>query len=119
MGSKERWDLTVRAGPKVERSHYATLDAALDALAVRADDLAPQSRREETRFLRRRYEPAAQIAARLEVAGPGGWRPTVRGGIDLRGDGSMQAYTGRVRRIVVEPERDETAADALRRALAG
>jgi hypothetical protein len=117
MGSKERWDLTVRVGSKVERSRYATLDAALDALAERADELAPDARLEETRLLGRRYEPAQQVAARLEVTGPGGWRPAVHGGIDLRGDGSMQAYTGRVRRAVVAPDDGESAADALRRAL--
>jgi hypothetical protein len=116
---KERWDLTVRDGSKVERSHYATLDAALDALSARADELAPDARRDEERFLRRRYEPAAQVGVRIEVAGPGGWRQTVRGGVDLRGDGSMQAYTGRVRRILVEPEHGESAPEALRRALAG
>jgi hypothetical protein len=118
MRSRERWDLTVRAGAKVEHSHYPTLDAALDALAWRAEELVPDARRDETRFLRRRYDPAAQVAARLEVAGPGGWRATVRGGVDLRGDGSMQAYTGRVRRILIEHERGESATAALRRALA-
>ena len=115
---KERWDLTVRAGPKVERSHFATLDEALSALEDRADALAPEARRDEVRFFRRRIEPVSQVAARLEVAGPGGWRPTVRGGVDLRGDGSAEAFTGRVRRTIVEQRRGESAAQALRRALA-
>ena len=114
---KERWDLTVRAGPKVERSHFATLDEALSALEDQADALAPEARRDEVRFFRRRIEPVSQVAARLEVAGPGGWRPTVRGGVDLRGDGSAEAFTGRVRRTIVEQHRGESAAGALRRAL--
>jgi hypothetical protein len=56
---------------------------------------------------------------RIEVAGPGGWRPTVHGGVDVRGDGSMVAFTGRVRRRAVDSEHGESAADALRRVLAG
>jgi hypothetical protein len=53
------------------------------------------------------------VAARGEVTGPGG----VRGGVDLRGDGSTEAFTGRVRRRVVEQRDGETPYDALRRAL--
>jgi len=114
---KERWDLTVRAGPKVEHSHHATLDEAIAALERRIAALEPNAQREEVRFFSRRIEPSAQVAVRLEIAGPGGWRPTVRGGVDLRGDGSAEAYTGRVRRALVEQFDGESAAAALRRAL--
>ena len=53
------------------------------------------------------------MAARGEVAGPG----RLRGGVDLRGDGSAEAFTGRLRRRLVEQREGETPYDALRRAL--
>ena len=60
------------------------------------------------------------LAARLEIAGPHGrgrGRGVVRGGVDLRGDGSAEAFTGRLRRAVVERRDGESASQALARAL--
>jgi hypothetical protein len=116
--SSAPWTLTSRAGSRVEREHLETLEAALDALARRVAALAPETSREELQFMRRRIEPQRQVAARFEIAGPRSRRGTVRGGVDLRGDGSAEAFTGRVRRTVVECRRGESAADALRRVLA-
>jgi hypothetical protein len=116
--SSAPWTLTSRAGSRVEREHLETLEAALDALARRVAALAPETSREELQFMRRRIEPQRQVAARFEIAGPRSRRGTVRGGVDLRGDGSAEAFTGRLRRTVVECRRGESAADALRRVLA-
>ena len=69
----------------------------------------PAARRE---VLGREYSPERQIAGRFELRGPG-----ARGGIDLRGDGSAEAYVGWIRKKLVERAGDETAVQALGRSL--
>ena len=114
------WVLTVRDGPRVTRERHGTLEEALSALGERVDALSAGSTREEVQFFNRRIEPARQVSARLEIAGPGGWRrAAVSGGVDLRGDGTAEAFTGRVRRTIVEQRSGESAAAALGRALSG
>jgi hypothetical protein len=81
------------------------LQAALVAISARTD-LAP------TKVFHRELAPVQQVAARGQVSGPG-----VRGGIDVRGDGSLEAWTGRFARSVVEVQRSESAFGALARAL--
>jgi FAD/FMN-containing dehydrogenase len=102
----------VRVGPQVERTRHERLDDALAALEEGLADLG--ATRGHTRAFTREYEPVAQVAARGELAGPG----HLRGGIDVRGDGSAEAYRGRLRRTVVEQAPGEDAFAALRRALA-
>jgi hypothetical protein len=99
----------------VERERHPTLQAALQALEARLDGLARSERRRTAQLLGRPYEPVRQVAARGEIAGPG----RLRAGVDLRGDGSAEAYTGRLRRRLVERRSGETAYEALRRALEG
>jgi hypothetical protein len=105
------YKLTVRRRGASRRERFASPPEALAALQARLDQLAPGERRGHERGLVREIEPVAQVALRGEVAGPG-----VRGGIDVRGDGSAEAYTGRWRRVLVAREPGETAHEALRRA---
>jgi hypothetical protein len=111
----DRFVLTVRRRGATDRERYASLDDALVALEERLDRLVAPERRRAARGLAREYEPVQQVAVRGEVAGPGG----LRGGVDVRGDGSAEAYTGRLRRRLVERGTGETAYEALRRALGG
>jgi hypothetical protein len=106
--------VVIRSGPRVERLDAASLDAALDLIEERARALARGTRRGPVDVRVRTFEPVQQVAHRLELRGGGGG---VRAGIDVRGDGSVEAWTGRVRRRVVVQERGESAYAALRRTL--
>jgi hypothetical protein len=100
----------------VARERYTALAAALEAIEDKGRELertAGAPSRGGT-FIRR-IEPVQQVVARLELSGPG----RLRAGLDVRGDGSTEAFTGRVRRRLVEQRGGESPYDALRRALDG
>ncbi len=111
------WKVTVRNGPKVERLHFADLDQALAAAERRARELAGRTSKDAVDLKYRTYEPVEQVAARIELAGPQRLVPSVRAGLDVRGDGSTEAYLGRVRRQIVEQRKGETPYRALRRVI--
>jgi hypothetical protein len=105
--------VTIRDGPKVRHQHADSLEHALDALERGMRDVVAQVSRPAVDLRYRRFEPVQQVAARGEVSGPRG----VRGGVDVRGDGSVEAFTGRLRRRLLEQAEGETPYAALRRAL--
>jgi hypothetical protein len=109
--------LTVRIGPKVERSTHPHRDQALDALEARTRELARTARTRGVDLKYKRFGPGEQVSARLELSGPQRLLPSVRAGVDVRGDGSTQTFVGRVQRRLVEPRKGETVAQALRREL--
>jgi len=111
------WKLIVRAGSTVERSRFDRLADALDAAEARAKELAGEAPREAIDARIRRFKPIQQVAARIEVSGPERVLASVSGGLDIRGDGSTEAYVGRVKRELVEQDKGENAYRALRRAL--
>ena len=89
-------------------------DDAFTALEAALRPLAASTRRETETVFKREVEPVQQVVARGGVAGPRG----ARGGIDVRGDGSTEAWTGRSwRRELVAQEPAEDAFAALRRVL--
>jgi hypothetical protein len=104
------WRVTVRTGPRVERHRAETLAEALDLLEAETRVAATTTRRGTIDVRVRKFEPADQVATRTELRGP-----DTRAGFDVRGDGSVQAWTGRIRRRLVEPDESETPYEALRR----
>jgi hypothetical protein len=112
------WRLVVRAGARVERSNFVGLEELLGALEARGRQIARDASSEPARAKLRRFEPVQQVIARLELSGPERLVPSVRAGVDVRGDGSTEAFRGRVRRVGLEQRRGEDAFAALRRALA-
>jgi hypothetical protein len=106
--------VTTRSGAKVRKQRHAELSDALRELERAGRELEQSADgHAEGGTLMRRLEPVQIVVARLELRGPG----RLRAGVDVRGDGSSEAFTGRLRRRVVEQRRGESAYDALRREL--
>ena len=107
------WTVKVRAGSRVDRARHDDLRGALATLEERGRELERDAGAKPRSPLGRTYEPVQQVVARLELSGPG----RLRAGIDVRGDGSSEAFTGRFRRQLVNEHPGESAYDALRREL--
>ena len=101
----------IRRRGQTEKFRHATLDEALDALESELRVAATRQQPRVEHALGRTYEPERQVAVRGELRGPSG----LRAGIDVRGDGSAEAYTGRVVRRLIAMRDREDAWSALRR----
>jgi len=107
--------LTVRAGGRVEHQHFEDLERALGALGSRMSELANLTTEHPARTRLRKYAPEDQVVARVELSGPQRRLADVHAGIDVRGDGSTEAYVGQVRRRALDVGPDEDVVAALRR----
>jgi hypothetical protein len=108
------WRVTVRDGPRVDKLRADGREAALDLVEREARALAAGPGRRAVDLRARTFTPQQQVAARIELR-----RRGVAAGVDVRGDGSTEAWTGRLRRSVVQQEDRESPYDALRRVLRG
>jgi hypothetical protein len=111
-----RYAVVIRVGSQVDREKFGDLDTALSMIEQRGHELERTTHSApETTLLGRHFDPVQQVAARLELRGP----RMLHAGVDVRGDGSAEAFTGWVRRQVVVQRDGESAYDALRRTLRG
>ena len=110
----EPYTLTIRSGAQVRKDRWPRLDDALTEMEREGHELEAEANgRAEGGTLMRRLEPVQIVVARLELSGP----RRLRVGVDVRGDGSSEAFVGRLRRRVVAQRDGESAYDALRREL--
>jgi hypothetical protein len=104
--------VTIRRGPRVEKVRFDSLSEALAAIEERGRELEDGVGTQAVGGkLIRRIEPVQQVVARLELSGP----RRLRAGIDIRGDGSSEGFTGRIRRRLIEQRAGESSYEALRR----
>ena len=106
------WTVTVHERGRRSSSSFGSQDEAFEALAAEVVSRGPVRRDAATAFARE-IAPEDQVVVRVELRGP----RRVAGGVDLRGDGTAQAYTGRWVRRAVAADGRETAVQALRRVL--
>jgi hypothetical protein len=102
--------VSVREGARVDHQSFPSLAEALEFVEERGEELARSARAKpvDTKVFGR-WEPQQQVAARLQLCR--------RGGIDVRGDGSAEAFAGWLRRRVIQQQGGESPYDALRRAM--
>lgn len=103
----------------MRRDSFGALDQALEALERHARELSDAAPRQALDAKLKRFEPAQRVSARIELAGPQRLLASHRAGLDVHGDGSLQAYRGRVRRQPIAPAGGESVYAALRRELSG
>jgi hypothetical protein len=114
LAGKRLFRVVVRSRGEVRKDGYRELADALAAIERAGAELADgASVRPVGGSVLRRLEPVQQVVGRVELRGPG----RLRAGVDVRGDGSSEAFTGRLRRTLVEQRPGESAYEALRRQL--
>jgi len=110
-----KWKLTVRNGSDVNRQGYDDLEEAVEASRLLAKGIVAEGPMDRVQSLRD-FEPAQQIKARIEIAGKGLLRPPTAG-VDIHGDGSLQAFEGAVVRKPLPSGSVKEVFDSIRQSL--
>ena len=102
----------MRAGPRVTREGFDSLDGALEA-ARDAVDRTLRGGRLGTAKGFRDYGPADRVQCRVEVSGKGILRGP-EAGIDVMGDGALVPYAGSLRKRQLQAGTLDQAIEAVR-----
>ena len=97
------------------REKFEQLDDAIAAMERHAKDIRSAGPLEAKKVFRE-YEPDIQVAGRVEISTGGFLRSGREAGIDVKGDGTLVAYAGGMRRAELDPGHDGPF-EAVRRAL--
>lgn len=110
------YEVTIRQGSKVRKVNEPTLDDAMERLRAEAEAISDDASLPAADVFKRTYEPGQRSAGRVEVSA--GRFPRKRvAGVDIKGNGSIVAYVGRIAKNVLDPAPDETPYEAVRKAL--
>ena len=105
------WKVTVRHGSSVGREKFSSVDEAIAEARRRVDQIRWEDRLPPVSMIRD-FSPSEQVQARIEISGPGLIR-SPEGGIDVMGDGKAIAYTGAIRKQVIEADSLDEAFERL------
>lgn len=103
------YKLTVRHGPRVVRDSFDDLAGAIAALRSHAEEIRGAGGLDEVSVLRT-FEPADQVAGRLEISTGSLLRRGRDAGLDVMGDGHYVPYAGGVRRRELNASGDDVFA---------
>ncbi|HSD25535.1 MAG TPA: hypothetical protein VLB79_14540 [Solirubrobacterales bacterium] len=105
------WKVTVRHGSSVGRERCATLDEAIAEARRRVEQVRSEGGLPAISVFRK-HTPGQRVHARIEISGPGIFRAP-EGGIDVMGDGKAIAYTGAIRKEMIDADSLDDAFERL------
>lgn len=110
--------LKYRTGPRVEKQRFDSVEALFVRTQELLDESVSSAPGDEVKAPFRNYDAIEVVHGRIELTlSEGRIGKKVRGGVDVRRDGSAEAFVGRTSRSLIEPRPGETMLEALRREL--
>jgi hypothetical protein len=111
-----RYRLKYRTGSTVVHERPESADALFARVTELLMDLKDSAPGDQVKAPFRNYDAIEVVHGRIELSiAKGRFGGKTRGGIDVRRDGSAEAFLGRTTRQLIEPRPGESLVDALER----
>jgi hypothetical protein len=110
-----RWKLTVRHASEVTHQEFDDLDSAIAVMQTKAEEIRGEGPLAPSSALRE-FSPADQVHARLQISG-NGLLHRLNAGVDVKGDGSLLAFRGTLKREELAPSEAKSPFEAVRETL--